>query len=208
MFKENDDPLNLSKANEFLRDIFELENFSILKSWYNKNKSTIIDESKIMLFEIISSAANIIDKLKKELKEKEKYYFLYSKLKEEYDHNVKIEVEKMEKNCEDKAVKISNELMSMIEQIEKNAIKEKNDLLSKVEILKKQNEDYKNILNENIHKEKENNENLINEFKKQNENSIKIIDGFQKQINKNKKIIEELKKLNESNNSKIDNLLK
>ena len=151
MFKEGDDPLNLSKNNEFLKDIFELDNFSILKSWFNKNKSKM-DESKTILFEIISNASNIINKLKKELKEK--YYFLYNKLKDDYDQNVKTEVEKMEKNCEEKAIKISNELMSMIKQIEKNTIKEKNNLISKIEILQKQNNEYKNIIDEKIKKKK------------------------------------------------------
>ena len=207
MLKEGDDPLNLSKNNEFLKDIFELDNFQILKSWFNKSKSKM-DESKTILFEIISNASNIIDKLKKELKEKEKYYFLYNKLKDDYDQNVKTEVEKMEKNCEEKAIKISNELMSMIKQNENNTKKEKNNLISKIEILQKQNNEYKNIIDEKIKKEKENNNEIINELKGQNEKNIKIINEFQKQIDNNKKIIEKLKLTNENNSKLIENIIK
>ena len=135
MTKEIEDLLELNKNNELLMKIFEPEKFSILKSWFNKNKSKINDESKLMLYEIISNGSSIIENQKKEIEEKKNYFYLYHKLKEDFDLEVKIEVEKAEKVFENKALKMSNELMEMIKEIENNALKEKKNLVLKIEKL-------------------------------------------------------------------------
>ena len=133
------DLLDLKTNKDFLLNIFDIkgENFLSLKSWYTNNKKNIgNDESKIILFNLISNGFKIINEQKYEIEDlKEKYNstinnnkqkdnWMIHALEGQLNEMSKKKEEEINKKFETQMIEESNKLLKMFDK-EINEIKQK-----------------------------------------------------------------------------------